>query len=319
MSLAPHTAIRRLVRFGLTTRCADRLATFYENVFGFRRMTTDHVCGPDFETLMGVDGGARRVMLGLGHDVIELLEFDTPGALYPAGAGSSDLIFQHFAIVTTNMNRAFDRLSCNGDWKPISSDSPQQLPESSGGVTAFKFRDPDGHPLELLAFPGSNLPSRWRAHPNADLCLGIDHSAICVSDSERSIAFYEGFGLRISARSVNQGPEQARLDGVRDPCVEVTALSPIQQSPHVELLCYQPGTSKPRIVAGNNDVAATRLVFEVDAPPSGQPGAILPQEIVDPDGHRLVMLPLVAGARARDRLRSRLTPASASPVTGANQ
>lgn len=176
----------------------------------------------------------------------------------------------------------------NGGRKPPRG---ARLPESSGGVTAFKFRDPDGHPLELAAFPDGKVPSRWGAQPDAELCLGIDHSAICVSDSERSIAFYEGLGLRISVRSLNQGPEQARLDGLRNPSVEVTALSPNRRSPHVELLCYQPGMSQPCIVPGSADVAATRLMFEVDAAASGQPGAILPRRILDPDGHRLVVMP----------------------------
>ena len=44
--------------------------------------------------------------------------------------------------------------------------------------------------------------------------LGIDHSAIAVSDSARSIAFYEALGLRVAARALNSGHEQARLDGV---------------------------------------------------------------------------------------------------------
>lgn len=55
----------------------------------------------------------------------------------------------------------------NGGRKPPRG---ARLPESSGGVTAFKFRDPDGHPLELLAFPDGKVPSRWGAQPDAELC-----------------------------------------------------------------------------------------------------------------------------------------------------
>jgi catechol 2,3-dioxygenase-like lactoylglutathione lyase family enzyme len=289
MSFVPNIAVRRLARFGLTTADADRLATFYERMFGFRRIAADRVCGMHFEKMMEVDGGAKRVMLVLGDEVLELLEFDSPGAAYPLDAGSSDLIFQHFAIVTANMDQAFERLLNSREWSAISRGGPQKLPESSGGVTAFKFRDPDGHPLELLAFPDGNAPSRWKAC-STDLCLGIDHSAICVSDSAFSKTFYEGLGLRVSARSLNHGPEQARLDGLRDPCVEVTALSPIGRTPHVELLCYRPEILRPGVVR-NNDVAATRLAFEIDPLRSEEPVPILLREILDPDGHRLLMLP----------------------------
>lgn len=317
ISLSSNIAVHRLARFVLTTANADRLAAFYKNAFGFQQIAVERVCGLHFEKLMGVDGGATRVFLRLGDELLELLEFDVPGKSYPLDAGSSDLIFQHFAIVTADITKSVDRLSGNREWTTISSGGPQQLPESSGGVTAFKFRDPDGHPLELLAFPDGNAPPRWKAC-STDLCLGVDHSAICVSDSERSIAFYEELGLRTSARSLNQGPEQAQLDGLRDPCVEVTALSPIQRTPHVELLCYRPGIPKPSLFLRNNDVAATRLVFEIDPPPPGEPMPVLPREILDPDGHRLLMLPLVPGAFRRDLFQNRLKRPIAS-VTGTRQ
>ncbi len=42
---------------------------------------------------------------------------------------------------------------------------PERLPARSGGVSAFKFRDPDGHPLELLAFPPEAVPPIWRDRP----------------------------------------------------------------------------------------------------------------------------------------------------------
>jgi len=314
MSLVLDIAARRLARLFLTTVDADRLAAFYKNAFGFRLIAVAHVCGLHFEKLMGVNGGAKRVILGLGDAVLELLEFDAPGASYPLDRNSSDLIFQHFAIVTSDMDRSCDRLSGNREWSAISNCGPQRLPESSGSVTAFKFRDPDGHPLELLAFPDGNVPSRWKVC-SADDCLGIDHSAICVSDSARSIAFYERLGLRISARSLNRGPEQARLDGLSDPCVEVTALSPIQRTPHVELLCYRSGTPGPGVVLRNSDVAATRLAFEIDPAPSGYPTTVLPFELLDPDGHRLLLLPPVAG---RNLFQDGVPPAAAR-LAGASQ
>ena len=32
-------------------------------------------------------------------------------------------------------------------------------------IVLFKFRDPEGHPLELLAFPRDSVPACWRHVP----------------------------------------------------------------------------------------------------------------------------------------------------------
>lgn len=282
--------IRRLARFGLTTSNADRLTSFYVSAFGCRRLALEHRSGPQFESLMGVEGGAASVTLALGDDVIELLQFDQPGRPYPPGCSSFDLIFQHFAIVVTNIEEAFQRLSTVAGWTAITHDRPQHLPARSGGVTAFKFRDPEGHPLELLAFDTHNVPPRWRTVAGGNPCLGIDHSAISVAESCRSIHFYEDLGLSVSARTLNAGVEQERLDAVRDPQVEVTALMPSQPSPHVELLCYRGVEHRDSLALQSNDVAATRLVLEAGGPGRSSPGAITQRAMQDPDGHHLLIV-----------------------------
>ena len=107
----------------------------------------------------------RRSLLRLGRERIELLEFtDSAGRPYPPGSTSTDLWFQHMAIVVTDMRDAYQRVMANRRFRPISRNGPVRLPDNSGGVTAFKFRDHDGHPLELLAFPegasrGNGAPS----------------------------------------------------------------------------------------------------------------------------------------------------------------
>ncbi len=234
---------------------------------------------------MGVEGGASVVTLGLGDEVVEFLQFDRPGRPYPKDAASSDLCFQHFAIVVTDINAAYQRLVSAPGWTAISIDGPQQLPASSGGVTAFKFRDPDGHPLEFLAFPFDRIPPRWQSRPQGSLFLGIDHSAISVAVDAASIEFYRGLGFRVAAHSFNSGPEQERLDAVRHAQVGVTALEPRQTTPHVELLCYRSVSRGESSVVRGNDVAATRLVFDVD----GSSTESAPQGLIDPDGHRLVI------------------------------
>jgi len=284
--------VRRLRCVSLTCADAARLADFYHSALGFRQVAAGRRCGAQFESLMGVESAAAWRALSLGRESIELLQFDRPGAPYPAGSVSSDLSFQHFAIVVSDMKRAFERLSALGGWCAISQGGPQRLPESSGGVTAYKFRDPEGHPLELLAFPAGAAPARWCDLPGdsaGEPCLGIDHSAISVADSLRSIAFYAALGLTRAAHSFNSGPEQARLDGVALPQVQVTALTPPQPTPHVELLSYQlvqrcaPAAPTPC----SNDIVATRLVFQSEA---AALGAATPAcRLLDPDQHQLLI------------------------------
>jgi catechol 2,3-dioxygenase-like lactoylglutathione lyase family enzyme len=260
----PNLGIKRVARFGLTTSDAERLSLFYQQAVGFRQLAAGRRSGPDFERLTELEGGADSITLGLGDEFVELLQFDRPGRPYPDVAASSDLCFQHFAIVVTDIKLAYQRLSSVGGWTAISTDGPQTLPASSGGVTAFKFRDPDGHPMELLAFPDGKSPEHWKARSKGDLFLGIDHSGISVSNSERSIAFYEALGLRVAARSLNTGSEQERLDAVSGAQVEVTALELPQTTPHVELLCYRSVPRSENVVFCSNDVTATRLVFEAN-------------------------------------------------------
>jgi catechol 2,3-dioxygenase-like lactoylglutathione lyase family enzyme len=137
------------------------------------------------------------------------------------------------------------------------------LPAASGGVSAFKFRDPEGHPLELIAFAPHAIPAHWQTHSISE-CLGIDHSAISVADTAKSIAFYQSLGLKREGGSLNIGPQQVKLDDVPNAIVEVTALRSTQSTPHVELLCYR-GNYDRNLRQRANDVTATRLVFSVQS------------------------------------------------------
>jgi catechol 2,3-dioxygenase-like lactoylglutathione lyase family enzyme len=277
--------ITRLARFVLVTADAERLAVFYDSALGFRRISVARIAAARAEGF-DVEGGAIRITLRLGRELVDLVQFDSPGAPYPEDATSSEILFQHFAIVAADMDAAFGRLSKAAGWRAISSAGPQRLPASSGGVTAFKFRDPEGHPLELLSFPNGEAPPRWRTAALGEPCLGIDHSAISVGDAERSIAFYEALGLAIAARSLNRGPKQEALDGAREEPVDVIALTPPQDTPHLELLHYR-GIDADRRRAAAGDIAATRLVFESGGPSSARAA---PRSLVDPDGHGLLVV-----------------------------
>ena len=260
--------IQAVAGFRLNARDPDRLADFFVRALGFSG---------------GPSGG---LSLGPSHVALDRAN----GAAYPDDVPCWSPLFQHFAIVAGDMAAAVDRLAQVGGWTAISDGGPQTLPAASGGVTAFKFRDPEGHPLELIALQGPAASQRPTLH--------IDHSAISVRDSAGSAAFYEVLGFQVGARSFNHGPEQDRLDGLENAQVEVTALlTDDHPAPHVELLGYRGDWRRPA-PADLGDVAATRMVFRaINADALGAIRARLPGHVIDdrggslllrdPDGHLL--------------------------------
>jgi catechol 2,3-dioxygenase-like lactoylglutathione lyase family enzyme len=279
--------VERLTRFALTTQDVSRLSDFYERAVGARVISKMRVPTATVANLLQVRGAAHSVTLALGSGVLELCEFESIGRPYPADLLPTEPPFQHFAIVLTDMQGAYRRLNQIGGWTPISTAGPERLPESSGGVSAFKFRDPEGHPLELLSFAPGRVPSHWLTTVATDMTLGIDHSAVSVTDVRRSTAFYHGLGFITAAATTNRGIEQERLDGILDPTVEVVALTPREPTPHVELLGYRNAVGGSRPPLRCNDVAATRLIFESAADECESRDVILR----DPDGHLIQIGP----------------------------
>jgi catechol 2,3-dioxygenase-like lactoylglutathione lyase family enzyme len=279
---------RRIAGFGLTSPDAARLTEFYVTAFGARHVASEHLSGARFERQMGVHGGALRHTLQLGREAVDILQFDTPGRSYPL-LFPDDTAFQHFAIVVSDMDLALAQLQEAPGWTPISIGGPQRLPPGSGGVTAFKFQDPDGHPLELLAFPEHAVPPQWMERSACEIFLGVDHSAISVRDTAISTAFYQSLGFAVTAQTFNHGVEQANLDGVPSPQVEVTALSLAASIPHLELLCYRSRIHLPRKVLSSNDVAATRIALATEGLRNDVDTTR--RIVVDPDGHHLLFVP----------------------------
>lgn len=266
-------ALHSIAGFRLVTADLPRLTRFYADVLGFAADGPPAPIGADEMAMLDLSGGGRRQVLRLGAQAVALEAFDVPGAPYPAQGNAASPWFQHLALVVDDIAAAHARL--RGDCA-ITEGGPQRLPPSSGGVSAFKFRDPDGHPLELLQFPAGDTPPAWRGKPLAgQIGLGIDHSAISVSDIDASAAFYAGLGLAPGKRSHNKGAEQQRLDGLEGVQVVVAPLQPSRAPPHLELLGYQVprGEAGPPLRA--NDVAATRVAWR------GGRAALLR----DPDGH----------------------------------
>lgn len=259
------SGVRALIGFGRTVADLAVTEAFYRDGLGFARIAPPEPLPPAQAEAMGLgDRRATQLRMRLGAQTVTFLRVDPPGAPYPADPAATDPFFQHLAIPVRDMAAAMAQLAPLSPL-PISRGGPQRLPESTGGVTAYKFRDPDGHPLELIVFPGGPPADRWREAPG--LFLGIDHSAITVTDLEATLAFLTGpLGLTLAERGLNQGPEQARLDGLDDPQVDVLALEPPEPAPHVELLHYRLPATERRLVFGPADRAATRFVFATADP-----------------------------------------------------
>ena len=249
------------------------------------RRAIDFYCGAlGFAVVAERAGPARtspRARLALGHEHIDLVQI--AAARMPAIAVAPDPHFQHAAIVAGDMNAAWQRLRAFAP-AAISEGGVRQLPANTGGVTAFKFRDPDGHPLELIHFPAGVGDPRWHSEPIAAPTLGIDHFALVVADVERSVAFYTAHGFRVASRQVNRGPEQGRLDGLPAPVVEVVALQAARPTPHIELLGYRhPAALAATSLDGRCDPGRDAIFL------IGENADVEPIDLRDPDGHCLVV------------------------------
>lgn len=203
---------------GMTVADMDRSIAFYSQVLSFKKVSDVEVLGTEYEQLQGLFGVRLRVVkMQLGSESIELTEYLTPkGKPFPIDSRSNDRWFQHIAIVTSDMDKAYQRLR---SFKvQHASTAPQTIPASNKaatGIRAFYFRDPDGHYLETIYFPPGKGNPKWQKPAN-QLFLGIDHTAIAVSNTAVSLKFYRDvLGLKLAGESMNAGTEQEHLNNVQ--------------------------------------------------------------------------------------------------------
>jgi catechol 2,3-dioxygenase-like lactoylglutathione lyase family enzyme len=235
---------------GMTVSDMDRSTAFYSDVLAFKPISDVEVDGPEYDQLWGVFGvRARVVRMQLGGQQLELIEFLAPPDVrpIPVPSYSNDLWFQHFAIVVRDMESAWAQLR-KYHVRQISP-RPQTIPISNpaaAGIKAIKFRDPDGHNLELLWFPDGKGNPVWHK-PTEDLFLGIDHTAMTVRSTENSIKFYRDLlGLTVSGGTLNMGAEQEHLDSLPGARARVTSLVPTIGPPGLEFLEYElPTAGRP--------------------------------------------------------------------------
>ncbi len=225
---------------GITVSDMDRAVDFYSKVLTFEKVSDTEVSGENYEHLEGVFGVRMRVVrMRIGDEFIELTEYLAPkGRPIPVDSRSNDRWFQHIAIIVSDMDKAYARLRQNK--VEHASSGPQRLPDwnkNAAGISAFYFKDPDGHPVEVLQFPPDKGLDKWHRSTNK-LFLGIDHTAIVVWDTDASIKFYRDLlGMRVAGESENYGTEQEHLNNVFGAHLRITALRGAS-GPGVELLEY---------------------------------------------------------------------------------
>jgi catechol 2,3-dioxygenase-like lactoylglutathione lyase family enzyme len=314
--------VQALQAVGITVSDMERSIAFYSTVLDFEKTSDQEVWGSEYEHLQGVFGlRVRVVRMKLGEEELELSEYlAPPGRPAPADSRSNDRWFQHIAIIVSDMDRAYERLRANR--VRHASAGPQLLPawnRHAGGIRAFYFKDPDGHPLEILQFPPDKGQAKWHAASDR-LFLGIDHTAIVVDDTEESLRFYRDLlGLRIAGESENFGPEQERLNNVFGARLRITALR-AARGPGIEFLEYlapRDGRPIPDDVRANDLVYWQTRFATPDAPSMARrlfgagvrfisPGAVELQNgslgftrglvVRDPDGHAIQITETEGGA-----------------------
>jgi len=208
------------------------------------------VDGPEYDQLYGIFGvRARVVRMQLGKQQIELMQFISPPDVrpIPVPSYSHDLWFQHSAIVVREMETAWAQLRKH-HVRQISP-RPQTIPmsnQAAAGIKAIKFRDPDGHNLELLWFPEGKGNPIWKEH-GSNLFLGIDHTAMTVRSTESSTKFYRDLlGMTVAGGTLNMGATQQYLDSLPGARTRVTGLTPKMGPPGMEFLEYElPTAGRP--------------------------------------------------------------------------
>lgn len=280
----------------------DQRVAFFTHVLEFEEIQRFECKGACWEELFQLPASSGiLVELRLGNETLYLMQFlPGQGAPYPKNSRSDDLWFQHIAIVVSDMQKAHTKLMKHG--VQSISDFHQTIPQSNAtaaGIKAFYFRSPDGHPLELISFPPHKGNPRWQS--KSSLFLGIDHTAIVISNTEKSLPFYQDlFGMRVVGGSLNYGEEQEKLSGVLEAKVKITSLCFFgSEGMGIEFLEYlHPiGGRKKAKETRAHHLTETQTVIAIDNISFGRQAISLEGGawnkglmIRDPDGHRVLVV-----------------------------
>ena len=300
---------------GMTVSDTDRAVEFY-SALSFQKVSDVEVLGDEFEHLEGVFGARMRIVrMQLGNEYVDLTQYlAPPGRPIPADSRSNDLWFQHIAIVVRDIDQAFEKLRALK--VQFVSTAPQTLPPSikaAAGIKAFYFRDPDQHNLEIIYFPPGKGDPRWQEKTDK-LFLGIDHTAIGISNTDASLKFYRDLlGLRKAGESENFGTEQEHLNQVFGAHLRITGMRAGggQGIEFLEYLTPRDGRPRPADVHANDIVHWQTMIATNDVDLLAKklrdahvrfisPGVVLmPKDkagfsegalVSDPDGHDVLLI-----------------------------
>ena len=239
-ALPAYSAVHEVKAVGLTVNDLDRELGFFTDVLDFRVVSHREAQGPALDDLLGLPQAQWSIAeLALGAEHITLTgHLAGKGRPIPADSRSNDRWFQHIAIVVSDMDKAYAHLRRH-KVKHVST-GPQTLPgwnKNAAGIRAFYFRDPEEHVLEVIWFPPAKGDPKWQQKTER-LFLGIDHTAIVVSDTETSLAFYQQLlAMRVAGESENYGVEQEHLNQVFGARLRITGLR-AEKGPGIEFLEY---------------------------------------------------------------------------------
>lgn len=275
----------------ITVRDIEAESKFFTEVLSFKKVLDTIVTDEQTLNTYGLNKETKLqyVILSLGGESIKLLKFiGVTGRAYPADSRSNDLWFQHIAIVVKDMDKAYAGL-LDHQVNHIST-SPQTLPAylpNAGGIKAFYFSDPEGHPLELIYFPPGKGHPKWQLGTTDRIFLGIDHTAIAVSNTYKSKSFYENLGLHQAGHSENYGTEQEHLNQVFGARLDINGFTS-GKGIGVEFLRYiSPGGGRPFPV----DSKPWDLWFYQTEIQYSDDSTSFNQHLVkDPDGHSVLLI-----------------------------
>ena len=224
---------------------AEAAVAWYQSRLGFVCSASDVLTGPQLAALFQwpESTSLQRWILRLGEETLQIWGWPAGAcAPYPDSWGGNDRWFQHICLVSDNLTAQVEAMA--PDRLGVISSAPQTLPDwnpAAAGIQAFKFKDPDGHPLELLQFPADKGDPRWhQAQVPSGQPKGFDHSAISIANTEVSLGFYRDvLGFALKGQGVNSGIEQDRMDGLPQTRVAITAIGPSAGAMGIEFLNYQ--------------------------------------------------------------------------------
>lgn len=232
--------VKSVEAVGMTVSDIDRSVEFFSKVLSFEKISDVEVHGEEYEKLQGLFGLRMRVArMKLGNETVELTQYLAPeGRPIPADWRSNDHAFQHIAIVVSDMDQAYQQLRAHK--VRHASTGPQTIPASNkaaAGIRAFYFKDTDGHNFEIIYFPPGKGDPRWQRKDDK-LFLGIDHTAIVVSNTQNSLKLYRDvLGMRLAGESMNSGTEQEHLNNVAGARLRISSLR-AATGPGIEFLEY---------------------------------------------------------------------------------